>query len=57
MKMDLEQAIKRFHFEGIYEPRWIREQYGIEDPRSEEIDREFELRFGALHSIANNNGP
>lgn len=48
VKMDLEQAIKRFHFEGIYEPRWIREQYGIEDPRSEEIDRKFEREIGCV---------
>jgi hypothetical protein len=48
VKMDLEQAIKRFHLEGIYEPRWIREQYGIEDPASEEIDRKFERKVGAV---------
>jgi hypothetical protein len=48
VKMDIEQAIKRFHLEGIYEPRRIREQYGLVDPASEEIDREFEREIGCV---------
>lgn len=27
--------------DGVYEPRWIRERYGVVDPVSEQIDREW----------------
>jgi len=35
---------KGLGLEGVYEPAWIREQYGISDPLSEAVD----LKFGGL---------
>jgi hypothetical protein len=33
--------------EAVYQPKWIRDMYGIDDPASDEIDRQ----FGGIDSL------
>jgi hypothetical protein len=58
MDVSVEELITQLQMDAVYEPAWIREQYGIVDPISEEIERELgeeDVRIEELKNAGSDN--